>query len=484
MEQVQNETARVQGWCPGAWRPMPSGDGLVLRARPPLGRLTAAQCLRLARLAASHGAGVVELSSRANVQLRGLADARHATVLRALAGAGLLDADAALERRRNVVIDPLWRAGDGVLALAQRLQAAIAQAPGLADLPAKFGWAVVRNAQGLQEWPADVRLLPAAPGSAASPEGRPAAWWVQPDGQPWALAAATAEDAVATAIALAQWCAAQAQALRQQGQRPMRLRALLAAWQAAQPPALAAMQAAQQTAQKNTQEAAPKTASPWPSMPPWPLPAGVWRCALPAAGPSAPPLPPAPGWLPGLGWLAAAPLGRISARALARLAGALHEAPGAVPGAPLLRITPWRMVLIEMAQKPDTHWLQAAGLLDAQQWLTGADDARLRVSACPGAPACHQALTPTQALALALAEHVPPGAHLHISGCPKGCARQQPATVTLYATPPEARGGCAAPPLFALVRNGACHDRPSAYWSAQALHEPPALVAARLFAQP
>lgn len=458
---------------------MPSGDGLVLRVRPPLGRLTAAQCLRLARLAASHGAGVVELSGRANVQLRGLAGARHATVLRALAGAGLLDADAALERRRNVVIDPLWRAGDGVLALAQRLQAAIAQAPGLADLPAKFGWAVVRNAQGLQKWPADVRLLPAAPGSAGSPEGRPAAWWVQPDGQPWALAAATAEDAVATAIALAQWCATQAQALRQQGQRPMRLRALLAAWQAAQPPALAAMRAEQQATQQTAQQANQEFASPWPSMPPWPLPAGVWRCALPAACPSSSPLPPAPGWLPGLGWLAAAPLGRISARALARLAGALRNA----PGAPLLRITPWRMVLIEMAQKPDTHWLQAAGLLDAQQWLTGADDARLRVSACPGAPACHQALTPTQALALALAEHVPPGAHLHVSGCPKGCARQQPATVTLYATPPEASAG-AAPPLFALVRNGACHDRPSAYWSAQALHEPPALVAARLFAQP
>ena len=30
----------IKGWCPGALRPMQSGDGLVTRIRPPLGRLT------------------------------------------------------------------------------------------------------------------------------------------------------------------------------------------------------------------------------------------------------------------------------------------------------------------------------------------------------------------------------------------------------------------------------------------------------------
>ncbi|PAT32289.1 hypothetical protein CK626_06330, partial [Vandammella animalimorsus] len=61
-------SAVVRGWCPGAWQPMASGDGLVLRVRPPLGRLSARQGLRLARLAQSHGAGVIELSRRANLQ--------------------------------------------------------------------------------------------------------------------------------------------------------------------------------------------------------------------------------------------------------------------------------------------------------------------------------------------------------------------------------------------------------------------------------
>ena len=34
---------KVYGWCPGALRPMMSGDGLVVRIRAPLGRLTSEQ---------------------------------------------------------------------------------------------------------------------------------------------------------------------------------------------------------------------------------------------------------------------------------------------------------------------------------------------------------------------------------------------------------------------------------------------------------
>ncbi|WP_252979256.1 hypothetical protein [Mameliella alba] len=33
----------IKGWCPGAWRPMLSGDGLVVRVRPHLARLDADQ---------------------------------------------------------------------------------------------------------------------------------------------------------------------------------------------------------------------------------------------------------------------------------------------------------------------------------------------------------------------------------------------------------------------------------------------------------
>ena len=61
----------IQGWCPGALRPMPSGDGWVIRVRPPNGRLAPNQAREIARLARAHGNGVIDLSSRANIHLRG-----------------------------------------------------------------------------------------------------------------------------------------------------------------------------------------------------------------------------------------------------------------------------------------------------------------------------------------------------------------------------------------------------------------------------
>ena len=33
----------VKGWCPGAYRPMMSGDGLIVSIRESLGRLNSAQ---------------------------------------------------------------------------------------------------------------------------------------------------------------------------------------------------------------------------------------------------------------------------------------------------------------------------------------------------------------------------------------------------------------------------------------------------------
>lgn len=414
--------ALVRGWCPGAWQPMPSGDGLVLRVRPPLGRLSAAQALRLARLASVFGTGVLELSSRANVQLRGLRPERHAAALRALAGVGLLDADAAQERRRNLLLDPLWQAGDGLADMAAQLQAALAQAPGLDGLPPKFGWAVGRPGSAL---PGDVHVRPLPAG---------AGWQVWPQAQDWALHAPDAPRAAAAALALGQWAAAQALALKRQGLRPGRLHNLLAG-------------------------------APAPADSLWPP--GVRRVAV--APTPAPAQAPAPGWLPGLGWLAAAPLGRLPAAALAKLARALPTGAG-------LRVTPWRSLLLELPQPPAPGWLRAAGLDEAAHWIGTPDDARLRVSACAGAPGCAQAQAPTQALALALAAHVPPGAHLHVSGCAKGCAHPQPATLTLCALPAP---GAAGQPLFALIRQG----RAQACAPGLAQHTPQSLLrhGARLF---
>lgn len=128
-----------KGWCPGAHRPMRSGDGLILRVRPRLGRLTAAQVGGICEAAARFGSGILELTSRANVQIRGVTEAGFPPLLERLDALGLLDPDEGAEAVRNVVVAPLWRAGDATERIATELLAGLA---GLPPLPAKFGFAV------------------------------------------------------------------------------------------------------------------------------------------------------------------------------------------------------------------------------------------------------------------------------------------------------------------------------------------------------
>lgn len=430
-------TPQVQGWCPGAWQPMASGDGLVVRVRPPMGRLTLHQAWRLARLARTHGAGILELSSRANVQLRGVDPARHAAVLRALAGCGLLDADMQRERLRNVVVDPLRQPGDGVEVLATVLLQGLAEADHLGALPAKFGWAIDGgHSPWLQTVSADIRMQ-------RVPGADPHAWRVQPEGLPWALAATDPVGAAAAGLALARWFASHCLGQRAPGLRPGRL----------------ASHAGE--LERLLTSATPQ--SPWPAG----LPAGVhWVPArsIPGAAPQWPG--PEPCFVPGIGSLVGAPLGRLPAPALARLVGALR---GHASG---LRVTPWRMLLIETGAqaKGQPGFWHAAGLDTVADWVTDPEDARSRVSACTGAPGCPQAQAPTQALALALAPQVPPQAHLHVSGCAKGCARQAPATVTLRAEPTLGE------PVFALVRQGCAADEALDRVGLSALQDNPGLL--------
>ena len=81
----------IKGWCPGALRPMESGDGLVVRIRPRMAQMTAAQVLGVAETALSHGNGIIELTARANVQLRGVTPESHTPLITGLRALGLID---------------------------------------------------------------------------------------------------------------------------------------------------------------------------------------------------------------------------------------------------------------------------------------------------------------------------------------------------------------------------------------------------------
>ncbi|WP_149587357.1 precorrin-3B synthase [Tabrizicola flagellatus] len=194
----------IKGWCPGALRPMPSGDGLVVRIRPPMGRLTPAQAAAIATASETHGNGIIDLSARANLQLRGVTEASHPRLIDDLRAHGLIDPDIETETLRNLIVTPFRETegagetpksfGRKILAetdsLTATLTAALAQMP---KLPAKFGFALDTGPRPvLTGASADIRVERSADGSLIlRPDGHPS-------GQP-------VTDLATDAIAMADW---------------------------------------------------------------------------------------------------------------------------------------------------------------------------------------------------------------------------------------------------------------------------------------
>lgn len=138
---------REQDACPGALTVHQAADGALARIRLPGGMLTSDQLARLARLAAESASPALELTSRGNVQLRGITDT--AAVADALSAAGLLPS-ASHERVRNLVASPLSGRSGGVADvrnLALELDSAIQSEPALAELPGRF-WFTLDDGRG------------------------------------------------------------------------------------------------------------------------------------------------------------------------------------------------------------------------------------------------------------------------------------------------------------------------------------------------
>ncbi|OOC54334.1 MULTISPECIES: nitrite reductase [Nocardiopsis] len=101
--------------CPGALRPWPADDGLLVRLRLVGGRIPARSLRALAAVADEYGAGRIHVTGRANVQLRALPgrDGRLAPeALRALERTGLLPSPTH-ELVRNVMVSPCTGLADG-----------------------------------------------------------------------------------------------------------------------------------------------------------------------------------------------------------------------------------------------------------------------------------------------------------------------------------------------------------------------------------
>lgn len=126
----------VKGWCPGAYRPMMSGDGLIVRVRPRLGRLSREQVLGMCDASHRFGNGIIDLTSRANLQMRGVTEAGHDALLSTLLDLDLLDTTPEREARRNIITTLAWQTGDRTERLHDAICARLDELP---DLPAKMG---------------------------------------------------------------------------------------------------------------------------------------------------------------------------------------------------------------------------------------------------------------------------------------------------------------------------------------------------------
>jgi precorrin-3B synthase len=346
---------------------MQSGDGLVVRIRPFNGRLRRAQADALATFAVAHGNGMIDLSSRGNIQLRGVTEMTYGPLIDGLRRLKLLDDTPEIESRRNILVTPFWHSGDETEALAAELTEAVSREDAPVT-PGKFGFAVDSGRNPvLQAASADIRLERDAGGGlilVADGLGR---------GKP-----VTTGNAVPEALALARWFTEVAGDAK-------RMKDALAAGME--------------------------------------LPVGF---IVPRQEQSYVPV---PGYTP-LGAMVGIAFGQLPVETLASLA----KQGG-------LRLTPWRMMLVESARR----------LPDVPGLITDPADPLLRVTACTGSPRCAQGFIGTRSLARKIAPHMAADQFLHVSGCAKGCAHPRPAPLTVTGTP----GG------LNLVRDGRASDEPS-----------------------
>lgn len=157
---MTSETLR-KGWCPGARRPMRVKDGLLVRLRITCGILSAAALRGIAQAGRNYGNSRFDLTSRANLQIRGVREDQLPRLIDSLDAFGLVDTEASAERLRHILVSPL--AGldgrDHAHAAAKALAAMLAESGDFYALPAKFGFLVNdESALSLGSVPADIRF--------------------------------------------------------------------------------------------------------------------------------------------------------------------------------------------------------------------------------------------------------------------------------------------------------------------------------------
>lgn len=418
MSALPQEALR-RGWCPSTLKPMQTGDGWLVRLHPPGATLTPAQLRRIAALAAGHGNGLVEISARANLQIRGVTAESHPRLVESLLAEGLVDEHDGEGPQRLTLVSPLagharpsgarpfgpprndGSASIDAIALAEQIEQRARAIPGL---PAKLCVIVDDGGpQALDGFAGDVRLVGIAPGQVA----------LCLADRLWRGPVREAEAAAEVEAILRGFAALR----RAAPERLRRLRDL-------RPEALAGL------------STLPETATPGSRARPR-------RAGLFALGQDR------------FAALIGLPFGRCDAATLDRL-GAHAET-----GRAEIRLSPWRGLAFRQLDRAEAEGLLA--LAEKLGMITRDDDPRLSVQACAGRPACSRAEAPAMAdaaeLALAASDLLARGVTLHVSGCVKSCALPAASDLTLVGR--EGR--------YDVVLGGTARDKPAATLDLSAL---------------
>ncbi|MFC4492901.1 precorrin-3B synthase [Streptomyces ovatisporus] len=386
--------------CPGALRLHSADDGALARIRIPAGLLNAPQAHALAETAARMGDGHVDITSRGNLQLRGLDGQKGAELAARLDEAELLPSPRH-ERVRNIVASPLSGL-DGlghadVRPWAARLDELLCRSEDASRLSGRFLFALDDgrgDAAGLE---ADVTLI-ALPGRSEAllrvgdgPEGM----------------RVPAEDAPAAALLAAETFLT---AVRESGSRVWRVSELPQGREQFTPRLAGRLSSRGIPARLVTGLSTPAGSPP----PPGVVDGGAGRCALSVL----------------------APLGRLTSAQLHRLASLAEQFTDADGGDANgeLRMTPWRGVVLPGLPRADAQaglrQLHDAGLITdgASPWLG--------VSACTGLPGCARSHRDVRSDAARPAAGTPAGTSLlpvHWSGCERRCGRPKGDVVDVVA---------------------------------------------------
>lgn len=397
-----------KGWCPGALRPMQAKDGLLVRLKPSCGVLPAAHAQELADFSQQYGNGLLELTSRGNLQIRGVRHDTLAALQTRLGELGFLDSSPEAEAIRNILISPMHGQSEraDIASLAKELESELRDNHALHTLPPKFSFLIDDGSlPSLYDVAADVRFC-------FSRQPDIFSVWIGGTGAAaFYLGDCSAAKLVVCATGIAQ-----------------RFLSLKSRYEASHMRELMSRLAPSEVTETfgfSNSSLSPKVQKIDT------IPIGLMKLEVQN--------------VLGLGL----PFGRFTSFML-EAAASLSDRLGSGE----IRLTPFRAILIPGVKTSDLT-ARFADLTETG-FIVEPHDPRVKIAACGGQPACEQATTSTLVDGLALAEITgsltSSGNHIHISGCRKGCAHPAPAPFTLVAN-----AG-----LYDVVVNGTAADIPVA----------------------